>query len=223
MNTLSNVSTDQASTASARFSAPLGELKRARLEIREGFSNCELTGKPLSQDLFQAEFQGLIPNVRTRQERVIIQYPLSVFDWLKYAFNRHQHSGNVTLNTSIPWQIDMLGGVSHLDADLRELPLTSLTIMGGVSEAEIWLPQPSGTVQIHIASGVSHLRIYRPKNVAAQLKVGGGASHLVFDDQFYNSVGGGIRIAVPDYSSQNDRYDILVNGGVSNLSVRIQE
>jgi hypothetical protein len=193
------------------------------LEIREGISNLDLKGSSSSQDLFQAEFVGLIPHVRTQNGRVIISYQLSVVGWLKHALMGDHQAGEISLNTSIPWQIDIYGGVSHLDADLRELPLSSITIMGGVADAELLLPRPSGTVQIHIASGVSNLRIIRPRGVHAQLKVAGGASHLVFDDQFYSSIGGGIQIGSPDYQSQGDRYEITVSSGVSNLAVRTQE
>lgn len=87
----------------------------------------------------------------------------------------------------------------------------------------IFLPRPSKTIPIQIASGVSKLTIVRPKGAAARLEVNGGISHLTFDDLYYGSIGGGIRLETPAYKDQAERYDIRIRGGVSNLTVRTQE
>ncbi|HMB21396.1 MAG TPA: hypothetical protein VKP08_01130, partial [Anaerolineales bacterium] len=118
--------------------------------------------------------------------------------------------------------LELRGGVSNLDADLRDLQLSSVTLTGGISNTELLLPNPSGTVQIHLASGVSNLKIFRPQGVPARLKIGGGISHMAFDDQSYSSVGGGLQLETPEYKTATDRYDIVLGGGVSNLVVRAQ-
>jgi hypothetical protein len=114
------------------------------------------------------------------------------------------------------------GGAAHLHADLQALQLRSLAISGGVAETDLLLPPPSGTVQIHIASGVSRLMISRPEGVSVQLRVGAGASALKLDAQFYGSVGGELRLETPDYKNETNRYDIRVHGGASNLVIRTQ-
>jgi hypothetical protein len=220
MNTLSNLFTNQSTDESVVFSAPLGDLKRGRLEIIGGISNGDLRGDPTIKELFQGQFIGQIPHVRTQNESVIIRYPLSLREWFKHLVLANRHAAKVSLNTSIPWRIDIYGGVAHLDADLQALSLSSLLITGGVAETDILLPRPTGTVQIHIADGVSNLRILRPNDVSVQLKVGGGVSHLVFDEQFYSSLGNGIHINTPEYQSETKRYDIIVRSAVSNLTIR---
>lgn len=222
MNTLSNSLTEERVGENVTFSAPLGDLKAGRLEVTSGVANLELHGDPSTRDLFHAQFRGLIPEVRTRNERVNIRYHFSLADWLQHAFWGNRYVGEMALNTSIPWQIELRGGVSHLDADLRELQVSSLSITGGVSDAEVLLPRPVGTVQIHVASGVSNLKIFRAQGVAARLKVGGGISHMAFDDQSYGSIGDGLQLETPDYKTAADRYDIILDGGVSNLVVRAQ-
>jgi hypothetical protein len=144
----------------------------------------------------------------------------AIFDWFQHVLLGIRHTGRIRLNNSIPWELDLHGGVSNLDADLQEISLRSLTLTGGVSQATILLPRPTGTVQIRVASGVSDLKVVRPPGVSAQLRVGGGASQLMFDDQHYGSIGGEIRLATPAYKTAADRYDIIVGGGVSNLVVR---
>jgi hypothetical protein len=222
MNTLANLLSNQSTDEGTVFSAPLSDLKRGRLEITNGFSNSDLRGDPAIQELFQGRFVGQIPYVRTRNESVIIGYPLSLREWFKHLLLANRHAASIILNTSIPWHIDIHGGAAHLDADLQALQLSSLAITGGVADTNVLLPRPSGTVQIHIAGGVSNLRIFRPQEVSAQLKVRGGVSNLIFDDQHYSSIGNGIHIDTPDYYSETNRYDIVVSGGVSNLSLRAQ-
>jgi hypothetical protein len=222
MSTLSNSFTDQAAGASGTFSAPIADRKKGRLEITNGISNLDLMGGASAEDLFQAQFSGLIPNLTTRADRVVIRYRPSVVDWFKHGLFGNRHSGSISLNSSVPWELDIHGGVSNLDADLQEIALRSLTLTGGVSQATILLPRPTGTVQIQVASGVSNLKIVRPPDVSAQLRVGGGASQLMFDDQHYGSIGGEIRLTTSEYKSAADRYDIIVGGGVSNLVVRSQ-
>jgi hypothetical protein len=220
MNTQSDLFTNKRMGETRMFSAPLGNLKRGHLEITSGFSNGDLRGDPEIQELFQGQFIGQIPYVRTRNESVIIRYPLSLREWFKHLLLANRHAASILLNTSIPWHIDIHGGAAHLDADLQVLQLSSLVITGGVAETNLLLPRPTGTVQIHIGSGVSNLLIVRPKEVSAQLKVGGGISNLIFDDQYYASIGNGIHINTPDYQSETNRYDIVVSGGVSNLTIR---
>lgn len=220
MNTQSNLFTRERTGKS--FSAPLGTLKQGQLEIANGISNFELAGDPSLRDLFQAQFSGILPEVRTRNERVLIRYRRSPVGWFLDELFGGRHDGNVALNPSVPWQIDLRGGVSHLEADLRELQLSSLTIAGGVSDANVRLPSPLGTVSIQVASGVSDLRISRPQGVPTRLKVSGGISQLIFDDQTYGSMGDGIQLETPDYKTASGRYDIVVRGGVSNLGVYTQ-
>jgi hypothetical protein len=220
MTTQSNLFTNKRIGETKMFSAPLGVLKKSRLEITGGISNGDLRGDAAIQELFQAQFIGQIPYVRTRNESVIIRYPHSLREWFKHLILANRHATSILLNSSIPWHINIYGGAAHLDADLQALQLSSLEITGGVAETNLLLPRPTGKVQIHIVSGVSNLRIVRPKDVATQLKVGGGISNLVFDEQYYGSVGRGIHVNTPDYQAVNDRYDIVVRDGVSNLTIR---
>jgi hypothetical protein len=222
MTTQSNLFTNKRRDETAMFSAPLGDLKRGRLEITSGISNFDLRGNLAIQELFRGEFLGQIPYVRTRNESVIIRYPLSLREWFKHLLLANRHAASILLNTSIPWSIDIHGGAAHLNADLQALQPSSLVVTGGVAETNLLLPRPTGTVQIHIGGGVSNLRILRPKEVSAQLKVGGGVSNLIFDDQYYGSFGGGIHVSTPDYQAETNRYDIVVSGGVSNLSIQVQ-
>ena len=222
MTTSSNLFTEALKDDTAIFSAPLGTRKKGHLEITGGISNFDLTGDPATPDLFHGQFTGLIPYVRTRNKRVIIRYRQSVTEWLKHLLLANRQAAKVSLNISIPWHIDIYGGAANLTADLRALQLSSLVITGGIAETVIFLPRPSNTIPIHIASGVNRLTFVRPEGVSARLQIGGGVNQLAFDDQSYGNVAGGLRLETPAYTDQIDRYDIRINGGVSNLTLHTQ-
>ena len=113
MNT-ETISTKEQRTDRSIYSAPLNATERARLEITNGISNFDLTGDLSNPDLFQAQFSSLIPKVSIQNGTVTIRYQLSLMEWIKHAFLWKQHAARVSLNTSIPWDINLRqGAYSH--------------------------------------------------------------------------------------------------------------
>jgi hypothetical protein len=202
------------------FVAPLGSATSGRLVFAQGISRVNLRGETSMDDLFRAHFEGAIPNVRVQGNNVTIQYPrYSPFDWLRYALYWGRQDGEVVLNGAIPWDIEVHGGASGIDANLDTLQLRSLDVGGGVSSINLLLARPSGIVPIRIHGGASKLSLRRPQGVAVRVHVRGGVSALALDDQFFGAVGGETRWESPEYKQATDAYDIIVSGGASNLSI----
>jgi hypothetical protein len=169
-------------------------------------------GAPLTE-LYVARFQGRAPTVKEEGGTVSIQYPrFSLLDWRKM-------SADLTLNGTIPWHIELKGGVSKLEAELSALRLEALELTGGASDVVVTLPRPSGTVAIRVVGGASDLTFHLPVGAVARLQVKGDVSGLAFQEHRLGSVGGLVSLESPDYKSATDRYDIEVLGGASNLSV----
>jgi hypothetical protein len=99
------------------------------------------------------------------------------------------------------------------------LELRSLEIKGGASKVELTLPPPSGTIPLRVLGGAESMTVRRPKGVAARVRVSGGASGLVLDEQRHGAVGGETSLQSPDYEHARDRYDIEVFCGVSGLTI----
>jgi hypothetical protein len=195
------------------YTAPLGSVTNGRLQFVRGASNVTLHVDSSMGDLYRVSFDGLLTEVHAQDGAVIIRYPRTFhpFDWRKRA-------AEVTLNGSIPWQIEFRG-LSRLDADLSALRLGSFEIVGGASGVAVTLPRPSGAVSVRISGGASDVTIHRPAGVAARVSVGRGASKLAFDDQRFGAIGGETRLQTPDYEGAADRYDIEVSGGASKVTV----
>jgi hypothetical protein len=123
------------------------------------------------------------------------------------------------LNTSIPWDVELRGGVSRLLADLRELRLGSLNMEGGASRVEIGLPSPAGVVRIAILGGASNVYIYRPAEAGTRLLLSGGVTNLRFDERRIGAAGSELDLRTADYDDATDRYDITITGGANNLKI----
>lgn len=202
------------------FAAPLGAAVRGRLEFVRGASLVSIGTLAAMPDLFRAHFEGPQPRVTVRDGLVSVQYRrLSLAEWARYALLWGRHAADLMLNMSIPWQIEIRGGVSKFRADLRELRLASFEVRGGASEVEAWLPPPSGSVGVRVGGGASNLTLRRPADTAVAVQVHGGASKLIFDEQHFGAIGGGVRLATSGYTSASDRYEINIAGGASRLTV----
>jgi hypothetical protein len=128
-------------------------------------------------------------------------------------------SAAIALNRSIPWSIEVDGGVTDLDADLCSLGFAGLDVRGGANHMLLHLPRPDGSVRVSLAGGASNVRIARPADVAVALRVRGGVSRLRLDDQRMRSVGGDLRLQSAGFPGALDRYEIEISGGASDLTI----
>lgn len=206
----------QAATARLRQgdgqSAPLGAVTRGRLIFASGAARVSIHAGAAADDLYQARFDGTPPVIDVRGGTVTIQYRRFSFDWRK-------RTGDIALNPTIPWQIELLGGASKVDADLHELPLQSVQLTGGAIDIAITLPEPRGTVPVHITGGVNRILITRPPGVAAQARMNGGFQKLTFDGKDCDVASGDSRQATRDYPTATNRYDVTIEGGASRVVI----
>jgi hypothetical protein len=200
-----------------RFSAPLGTLDRGLLEVMSGASNLRLQAAPPAgyrdaELLAEGSFAGRVPEVRVDQHRVRLFYRHSFRD---LCFDWRSASAEVSLSRLVPWDVLVRGGVSRLDADLSAVQVASLEISGGVSEALVRLPRPTGTVRVFVLGGVSQLGLSRPAGVPLTVSIHGGASGLQVDTLALGAVGGGFHWETPGFAEAEGRYIIEVHGGLS--------
>ena len=198
------------------FATPLGSVKSGRLVFANGAARLTLRAASGLDDLYQARFEGPAPKVKVEVGVVTFRYSRrygGLFDW-------SSHPGEVTLNTAVPWEVEIRGGVAQSAVDLSGLDLTSFVLKGGISDLALTLPEPSGVVPVRLSGGASKVTILRPAGVEARLSVKGGAATLTFDEQSFGALGGKVRLQSPGYDAASDRYEIEVSGGASEISVR---
>jgi DNA-binding MarR family transcriptional regulator len=196
----------------SEHSAPLGGLTAARLTFRAGAQDLRLrTAKP-GLDLYRARFDGATPHVRVRDGRVLVQYRGIPFDWRKRI-------ATMTLNPSIPWAIEVVGGVNRIEAELIELDLERLEVTGGSERTQLEVGRPHGEVPIRITGGIKIIRLERPAGIPIRLAISGGVSSVEIDGQMTGSHGGNTSIESRGWSATGDRYSLEITGGTKTVTI----
>ncbi len=196
------------------FSAPLGDLESGRLVVSSGISRLTVRTDDGMAALYQARFEGPVPDVKAKDGVVTIHYPRRL-----WVLGGEQRAAEVTLSVAIPWRIVIQGGASEIAAQLGGLDLTGLEVKGGLSSIRLELPVPSGVVPIRISGGASQVTVRRPAGVAARAHLKGWASKFVFDDQTFSDVGNDVRLQSPGYEAAARRYDIEVASSASMVTI----
>jgi DNA-binding MarR family transcriptional regulator len=201
--------------AGQQNAAPLGGLREARLLLRSGANEFVVHGAAALPELYRATFDGPMPTVRLREGTVTIQYKGGGMPW-----DWRKRKADVSLNATIPWDIEIQGGANRVDGDLASLDVRSFTMHGGAERLDLSFGRPAGVVPIRINGGVNGLTIQRPAGVPIQLRIDGGAGGIAFDRQKLGSVGGKTLLETSNASAAPDRYSIELNGGTSRIVVR---
>jgi hypothetical protein len=175
----------------------------SRLELTPRSAEITLTSDPSLHKRYRARFEGQAP-------RVDVRLPPCA---------RRGRGAEIAVDPSVPWEVDVRGGVSRLSGDLTPVELGSLEIDGGVSKSALRLGRPTGRVVVRIRGGVSDLSIHRPADVPVRLRVRGGASRISLDEQRLGAAGGEVRLASLTDVGTADRYEIEIHGGASKLTV----
>jgi DNA-binding MarR family transcriptional regulator len=217
--------------------APIGGLHEARLLFKAGAHELLIRGASDLDDLYRAKFEGPVPQVRLRDGTVNIQYKGG---W-QWAF--HERRADISLNTALPWEVEIDGGASKLQGKLSALDLRSFRLTGGVDKFRLMLGQPAGVVPIRFTRGANNIRIERPAGVPVRLTVRGGAGRVDFDKQQVRGLGAtelvqvvggrvddrivrveavdheGMRLETAGAADAADRYQVEIEGGAGRITI----
>jgi DNA-binding MarR family transcriptional regulator len=198
--------------ATSEHVAPIGGLHQGHLAIRSGLSSLRLRPGANPAELYRASFEGSTPHVRLRDGRVLVRFKGMGFDW-------RGRVATFGLNTTIPWTVELVGGIQKVEADLRTIELRQLDIVGGAERVQLELGQPAGETKIRIVGGVKTLRVERPTGVPMRLSVSGGAESIVVDGMRLEKRGSPTTLESPGWSPKVDRIDLTIVGGAKSVDV----
>jgi len=192
--------------------APFGPQAVARVVMETSASRLSLSGDSPPDQLATASFEGPPPDVRAADGTITVRYRRPRLDV-------RSRRARISLNPSIPWMVEVHGGVTDLDADLAAVALSGLQLDGGVNHLRLELAAPRGTVRLEINGSASDARIGRPPGTDVALRVRGVLSHLRFDDEKRETVGGELRMQSRGFGRATDRYEIDMTGGAARLTI----
>ncbi len=201
-----------AEVAGSEHSAPLGGLTSAKLHIRSGLSSLRLRGGTNPRELYRAAFEGATPQVRLRDGRVLVQYRGLPFDWRK-------RTATFGLNQTIPWTIEVVGGIQKVEADLRAVDVRRFDLTGGTERIQLELDRPHGHVEIRVVGGAKTIRLERPRGIAARVRVVGGRGDVTVDGQRLDKKDGLSTLATPGWDTSQDRIALEVVGGSRTIEI----
>lgn len=193
------------------LSAPLGGVTAGRLEIVGNLSKFRMRAASGMPELFRARFDRRAPRVRVQGGTVTMSFP--------GLFSAGGGRGEMLLNGAIPWDVEIRGGASLVDADLAAARVTGFSLTGGANHVGVRLPRPEGTVPLRIRGGASRVTLLRPAGVPFRIHVNGGLSRLSIDGRQLGSTGGPATLDSAGYDEATDRYELEVSGGASKISV----
>jgi hypothetical protein len=181
--------------------------------FKSGANELLIRGSADFDDLYRATFDGPVPQVRLRDGVVTIQYKGRLqWDW-------RDRRANVSLNPSVPWDVEVVGGSSKLQGKLGSVDLRSFELNGGVDQLRLTLGRPTGVVPIRLIGGANNARFERPAGVPIQLQLSGGAGGVEFDRQKLGATAGHSVLESAGAAEASDRFVIEVTGGVSRIAV----
>jgi len=200
-----------AEESEGRLAAPLGDVSAGRLEVVASVVRMRIDSDAQMPDLYRASFERRAPRIRVNGGAVNLTFP-----GLWHAGAGH---GQVTLNATIPWALDIRGGAADMGLELAALALSEMSMNGGASKVDFRLSRPAGTVPLRIRGGASRVTIRRPAGVPVRVRVSGGLSRLTLDGRRLASSGAGSVRDTPGYETAIDRYELSVEGGASRITV----
>jgi DNA-binding MarR family transcriptional regulator len=196
------------------FSAPLLALESARLVVHAEGIRLSLRGGDLAGALYQARFEGLVPEVKLKDGVVAIRYPRRL--WVP---DKEKRVAEITLSSAIPWQIALKGGGAEMTAELGELSLLELEANGAGSMFHIVLPEPTRVVPMRLGGSGSQFTVRRPPGAAARVQGKGWGSGVVFDDQMISGMSSDAGLQSPNYEGAVLRYEIETSGSGSMITI----
>jgi DNA-binding MarR family transcriptional regulator len=185
-----------------------------RLQVSSGLVDTTLDADPGLPDLARAAFADNPPTLEVAGETLTVH----VRHKRRLLFKGWTHAGRLTLNGDFRWTILLDGGLYRVQVRLTELDLAGLEVRGGLSQVDVSLPAPAGTVPVQLSGGADHVTLDRPSGTALRIHIGSGASKLRLDSFDFGAVGD-TRWQTPDYDTSPNRYDITLRGGAHHLTV----
>jgi len=193
--------------------APFGPEAAARVIVETSASRLGFVGTAAPDTLLRASFDGPRPDVQASGGSATIRYRRRA----GAAFS--SRAARVALNPTIPWSIELEGGLTDLTGSLAGVALARLEVDGGANHVDLELPRPTATSIVSIRGVVSSARFRRPAGVPVALRVDGGISHLRLDGERFERLAGERRFTSEAFAGSEARYEIELLGGASDLRI----
>lgn len=195
-------------------SGPLDGRREATFDLRSGAISVTVRGLDLGDRLYRIETPdnaNIVPAVSDSGGNVGLQ--------LNNVDGTGPSAVVVQLNRAVRWQLRFTAGATTDAVDLKDMNISGVIFIGGVTNIDLTLPRPHGTLPVQMGGGASRFGVHAPAGVPVRVRAGGGAGGVSVDDTTRSGVAAGTVITPDGWDSATDRYDIDNTAGVSAVTV----
>jgi hypothetical protein len=128
-------------------------------------------------------------------------------------------SVTVTLNADVSWQLDLGGGSTRTNADLRGGQLTGIAFTAGSDVISLALPRPRGSVPVRLSGGAGQFLLSLPAGVPVRVTAGSGAGEVSVEGQEHAGVAGGSVFTAQGWTPGVAGFDVDATSGASSITV----
>lgn len=199
------------------FSVPLSTVKRGHLIFASEVQWLNLASNLSMPYLYLARFRRYIPHILSQESIITVDYRNNKFPQRPVILRKPL--AEISLNGSIPWEIEFRKGITHLDANLAQLQLHSLDVLGSANRIKLVLSSPSGTTFFYFSGGIKQSEIHMPSAAEIKIQISGGSSNLVFEEERFETILNELSLKSLNFDHSKSRYEICIAGGVNDLTI----
>jgi hypothetical protein len=197
-----------------------GSLRSATLDVASGTTTLTITTADLSGKLLTAT----TPPTSGQQPALVLSSDGVATLQLTATSTSTGSSGgpslvDVVLDSTVAWTINLDGGATDEDIDMRGGHVSLVNLAAGVTRATVDLPARSGTQVVREVGGASELTVDAPAAVATRVEVSGGAGTVQVGAVTHTGVGGRQVFTDPGYAAALQRLNVELQGGVSSVQI----
>lgn len=161
---------------------PLESSKLARIKITHVAGRLNIIGGADAGYAIQGTFTGGVDYTAQHDGDCLDARMKTEFRDYPFFFPAQEAMNwSLKLTNNIPLSLELETGANNAMVNLHDVKVSNLSLKTGASLTDIRLPSEAGFTQVDVESGAASLNIHIPKNVAANIKVGGGLSSVKID------------------------------------------
>jgi len=194
--------------------------KTARLNIHGGATSYKLSDT--TTQLFSAEtreFYGMYEFIPSKiDSSYVLDFRMKDNRFKNLNFGNNKSNRAIfKLNVKPEWELDINAGATDLDFDLTKFKIRTVHIDGGAASFKVKFGQPLDVTTVKVNTGASDVEIRIPLDAAASIDAHTGLS----SDDFEGFVKiRDHRYETPGYANATNKFNIKINGGVSDFNVK---
>ncbi|WP_203896281.1 hypothetical protein [Actinoplanes xinjiangensis] len=154
---------------------------------------------------------GVVPVVERRGGRVTVRLSEAEGDGLDEVW--------IVLNRSVRWDIRLPAGAGEQQLNLRDGRVQRVEV-GAAGLAEVWLPEPDGTVPVVFTGGIGTAIVSVRRGVPVRVHLAEGAGSVETPWIANNGTGAGAVLREPGFGLARNRFAIRAESGIGGLVIR---